>query len=230
MCKNTHYLFCKVIKNSAKNSIFGSMNFSSKLIEEAVNEFSKLPGIGKRTALRFVLHLMKQDVAEVNQFGNTFIKLRSELRYCEKCHNVSDKPLCEVCINPNRDNSLVCVVEDIRDVMAIENTQQYRGVYHVLGGIISPMDGIGPSDLNIETLVQKAGSGEIKEVIMALSTTMEGDTTNFYIYKRLKEFNLTVSTIARGISIGDELEYADEVTLGRSIVNRTLYENSLSFK
>jgi recombination protein RecR len=173
---------------------------------------------------------MKQDVAEVNQFGNTFIKLRSELRYCEKCHNVSDKPLCEVCINPNRDNSLVCVVEDIRDVMAIENTQQYRGVYHVLGGIISPMDGIGPSDLNIETLVQKAGSGEIKEVIMALSTTMEGDTTNFYIYKRLKEFNLTVSTIARGISIGDELEYADEVTLGRSIVNRTLYENSLSFK
>ena len=230
MCKNTHYLFCKGIKNSAKNSIFGTMNFSSKLIEEAVNEFSKLPGIGKRTALRFVLHLMKQDVAEVNQFGNTFIKLRSELRYCEKCHNVSDKPLCEVCINPNRDNSLVCVVEDIRDVMAIENTQQYRGVYHVLGGIISPMDGIGPSDLNIETLVQKAGNGEMKEVIMALSTTMEGDTTNFYIYKRLKEFNLTVSTIARGISIGDELEYADEVTLGRSIVNRTLYENSLSFK
>lgn len=206
------------------------MNFSSKLIEEAVNEFSKLPGIGKRTALRFVLHLMKQDVAEVNQFGNTFIKLRSELRYCEKCHNVSDKALCEVCINPNRDNSLVCVVEDIRDVMAIENTQQYRGVYHVLGGIISPMDGIGPSDLNIETLVLKAGNGEMKEVIMALSTTMEGDTTNFYIYKRLKEFNLTVSTIARGISIGDELEYADEVTLGRSIVNRTLYENSLSFK
>ena len=206
------------------------MNFSSKLIEEAVNEFSKLPGIGKRTALRFVLHLMKQDVAEVNQFGNTFIKLRTELRYCEKCHNVSDKPLCEVCSNSNRDNTLVCIVEDIRDVMAIENTQQYRGVYHVLGGIISPMDGIGPSDLNIETLVQKAGNGEIKEVIMALSTTMEGDTTNFYIYKRLKEFNLTVSTIARGISIGDELEYADEVTLGRSIVNRTLYENSLSFK
>jgi recombination protein RecR len=223
-------LFCKDIKNSAKNSIFGTMNFSSKLIEEAVNEFSKLPGIGKRTALRFVLHLMKQDVAEVNQFGNTFIKLRTELRYCEKCHNVSDKPLCEVCSNSNRDNTLVCIVEDIRDVMAIENTQQYRGVYHVLGGIISPMDGIGPSDLNIETLVQKAGNGEIKEVIMALSTTMEGDTSNFYIYKRLKEFNLTVSTIARGISIGDELEYADEVTLGRSIVNRTLYENSLSFK
>lgn len=204
------------------------MNFSSKLIEDAVNEFSKLPGVGKRTALRFVLHLMKQNPAEVNQFGNTFIKLRSELRYCEKCHNVSDKPLCEVCSNPHRDQSLVCVVEDIRDVMAIENTMQYRGVYHVLGGIISPMDGIGPSDLNIETLVEKASQGVIKEVIMALSTTMEGDTTNFYIYKRLKELDLTVSTIARGVSIGDELEYADEVTLGRSIVNRTLYENSLT--
>jgi recombination protein RecR len=204
------------------------MNFSSKLIEDAVNEFSKLPGVGKRTALRFVLHLMKQNPAEVNQFGNTFIKLRSELRYCEKCHNVSDKPLCEVCSNPHRDQSLVCVVEDIRDVMAIENTMQYRGVYHVLGGIISPMDGIGPSDLNIETLVEKASQGVIKEVIMALSTTMEGDTTNFYIYKRLKEQDLTVSTIARGVSIGDELEYADEVTLGRSIVNRTLYENSLT--
>ena len=203
------------------------MNFSSKLIEDAVNEFSRLPGVGKRTALRFVLHLMKQNPSEVNQFGNAFIKLRSELRYCEKCHNVSDKPLCEVCANPHRDHSLVCVVEDIRDVMAIENTQQYRGVYHVLGGIISPMDGIGPSDLNIESLVEKANVGEIKEVIMALSTTMEGDTTNFYIYKRLKEHNLTVSTIARGISIGDELEYADEVTLGRSIVNKTLYENSL---
>lgn len=206
------------------------MDFSSKLIEEAVNEFSKLPGVGKRTALRFVLHLMKQDKTDVTQFGNAFIKLRTELRYCEKCHNVSDKPICEVCANPHRDQSLICVVEDIRDVMAIENTQQYRGVYHVLGGIISPMDGIGPSDLNIESLVQKAGAGEIKEVIMALSTTMEGDTTNFYIYKRLKEFNLTISTIARGIAIGDELEYADEVTLGRSIINRTLYENSLLMK
>ena len=206
------------------------MNFSSKLIEEAVNEFSKLPGVGKRTALRFVLHLMKLNKNEVDQFGNSFIRLRSEIRYCEKCHNVSDKNVCEVCANPHRDQSTVCVVEDIRDFMAIENTQQYRGVYHVLGGIISPMDGIGPSDLNIETLVKKAAAGEIKEVIMALSTTMEGDTTNFYIYKRLKEFNLTISTIARGISIGDELEYADEVTLGRSIVNRTLYENSLSVK
>lgn len=206
------------------------MNFSSKLIEEAVNEFSKLPGVGKRTALRFVLHLMKQDSADVNQFGNTFIKLRNELRYCEKCHNVSDQPLCEVCVNPHRDHSTVCVVEDIRDVMAIENTQQYRGVYHVLGGIISPMDGIGPSDLNIESLVNKASQGEIKEVIMALSTTMEGDTTNFYIYKRLKDHGISMSAIARGIAIGDELEYADEITLGRSIVNRTPYENTLQAK
>ena len=206
------------------------MDFSSKLIEEAVNEFSKLPGVGKRTALRFVLHLLKQSESEVAQFGNSFIRLKNELRYCQRCHNVSDKLLCEVCSNPNREQGLVCVVEDIRDVMAIENTLQFRGVYHVLGGIISPMDGVGPSDLNIETLVEKASSGAIKEVVMALSTTMEGDTTNFYIYKRLKEFNLTISTIARGVSIGDELEFADEVTLGRSIVNRTLYENTFSVK
>ena len=206
------------------------MNFSSKLIEEAVNEFSKLPGVGKRTALRFVLHLMKQNTADVNQFGNAFIKLRNDLRYCEKCHNVSDKPLCDVCANRHRDHSTVCIVEDIRDVMAIENTQQYRGVYHVLGGIISPMDGIGPSDLTIESLVSKASTGEIKEVIMALSTTMEGDTTNFYIYKRLKDYGISMSTIARGIAIGDELEYADEITLGRSIINRTPYENTLQMK
>ncbi|MBK7182894.1 MAG: recombination protein RecR [Bacteroidetes bacterium] len=206
------------------------MNFSSKLIEEAVNEFSKLPGVGKRTALRFVLHLMKQNTADVNQFGNAFIKLRNDLRYCEKCHNVSDKPLCDVCANPHRDQSTVCIVEDIRDVMAIENTQQYRGIYHVLGGIISPMDGIGPSDLTIESLVTKAATGEIKEVIMALSTTMEGDTTNFYIYKRLKDYGISMSTIARGIAIGDELEYADEITLGRSIINRTPYENTLQMK
>lgn len=203
------------------------MNFSSKLIEEAVNEFSKLPGVGKRTALRFVLHLMKQNQTDVTQFGNAFIKLRNELRYCNNCHNVADKPLCNICENPNRDLSTVCVVEDIRDVMAIENTQQYRGAYHVLGGIISPMDGIGPADLTIDSLVAKTSKGEIKEVIMALSTTMEGDTTNFYIYKRLKEYNITISTIARGISIGDELAYADEVTLGRSIVNRMPYENSI---
>lgn len=213
-----------------KNQYFYFMNFSSKLIEEAVNEFSKLPGVGKRTALRFVLHLMKQPTTEVTQFGNSFIKLRTQLRYCTNCFNVADKPVCEICSNIHRDQSTVCVVEDIRDVMAIENTQQYRGIYHVLGGIISPMNGVGPSDLNIESLVKKAADGSIKEIIMALSTTMEGDTTNFYIYKRLKEFGLTISTIARGIAIGDELEYADEVTLGRSILNRTPYENSLMIK
>lgn len=206
------------------------MNFSSKLIEEAVNEFSKLPGVGKKTALRFVLHLLKQDTGSVNNFGNAFIRLRNELKHCKSCHNISDKEICEICSDTRRDTSIVCVVEDIRDVMAIENTQQFRGVYHVLGGIISPMDGIGPSDLNIETLVNKSSTGEIKEVIMALSTTMEGDTTNFYIYKRLKNFNISVTTIARGISIGDELEYADEITLGRSIVNRTPYEKMLSVR
>ena len=206
------------------------MNFSSKLIEEAVNEFSKLPGVGKKTALRFVLHLLKQDTSSVNNFGNAFIRLRNELKYCTSCHNISDKEMCEICSDSRRDTSIVCVVEDIRDVMAIENTQQFRGIYHVLGGIISPMDGVGPSDLNIETLVNKSSTGEIKEVIMALSTTMEGDTTNFYIYKRLKNFNISVTTIARGISIGDELEYADEITLGRSIVNRTPYEKMLSVR
>lgn len=206
------------------------MNFPSKLIEDAVNEFSGLPGVGKKTALRFVLHLLKQDISEVNRFGNSFIRLRNELKYCKKCHNISDQELCEICGNGNRDHSVVCVVEDVRDVMAIENTQQFKGLYHVLGGIISPMDGIGPTDLNIETLVAKVAAGEIKEVVMALSTTMEGDTTNFYIYKRLKEHSITITTIARGISIGDELEYADEVTLGRSIVNRTPYENSLLLK
>jgi recombination protein RecR len=211
-----------------KNTTFESMNFSSKLIENAVNEFGKLPGVGKRTALRFVLHLMKQQKQDVEQFGKAFITLVNDLRYCEKCHNVSEHTLCEVCSNTHRDHSTVCVVEDIRDFMAIENTQQYKGVYHILGGIISPMDGIGPANLNIETLVQKASKGEIKEVIMALSTTMEGDTTNFYIYKRLKEFNITISTIARGIAIGDELEFADEITLGRSIINRVIYENSLA--
>lgn len=206
------------------------MNFSSKLIEEAVAEFSKLPGVGKRTALRYVLHMMKMDKPEVEKFGNAFIRLINDLQYCEKCHNVSDKVICDICSNTSRDHTTVCVVEDVRDVMAIENTQQYRGVYHVLGGIISPMDGIGPGDLSIESLVQKVISGEVKEVIMALSTTMEGDTTNFYIYKRLKDHGIIMSAIARGISIGDEIEFADEVTLGRSIINRTPYENTLSFK
>lgn len=206
------------------------MNFSSRLIEEAVNEFASLPGVGKKTALRFVLHLLKKKPSEVEQFGSAFIKLRNELRYCQNCHNISDKETCDICASDKRDHSIVCVVEDIRDVMAVENTQQYKGVYHVLGGIISPMDGIGPSDLNIESLVEKVKKGEIKEVVMALSTTMEGDTTNFYLYKRLKELEITLSTIARGISIGDDLEYADEITLGRSIVNRMPYEKTITLK
>lgn len=206
------------------------MNYSSKLIEQAVTEFSKLPGVGKKTALRYVLHLLKQDEMQLDVLGNTVLKLRNELKYCNNCHNISDKEVCEICSNTSRDQSIVCVVEDIRDVMAIENTQQYKGIYHVLGGIISPMDGIGPSDINIETLVKKVAEQKVSEVIMALSTTMEGDTTNFYIYKRLKDFNISLSTIARGISIGDELEYTDEITLGRSILNRVPYEKTFSVK
>ena len=203
------------------------MNFPSKLIEEAVEQFAKLPGLGKKTAMRLTLYLLQMDKEEVNRFGQAFIDLRNHINYCSDCHNISDLEVCEICANPVRDEGLLCVVEDIRDVMAIENTHQFKGKYHVLGGIISPMDGIGPSDLNIESLVQKVQDGAVKEVIMALSTTMEGDTTNFYIFKKLKDTNVKLSVIARGISIGDELEYADEVTLGRSILNRTPYENSL---
>ena len=206
------------------------MNFSSKLIEEAVEQFSSLPGIGKRTALRLVLHLLKQDLNTVQNFSSTFVRLKNEIKYCESCHNISEYKLCEICTNSKRDSSTICVVEDIRDLMAIENTGQYSGKYHVLGGIISPMDGIGPADLNIESLVDKISKGQAREIVLALSTTMEGDTTNFYIYKRLKEFQVNVSQIARGIAFGDELEYADELTLGRSIANRIPYENSLNFK
>ena len=202
-------------------------NYPSRLLENAVNELSKLPGIGKKTALRLVLHLLRQDSANAIALGESIIRLRREINYCNCCHNISDSDTCLICSNPSRDLSLVCVVEDVRDVMAIENTNQFKGVYHVLGGIISPMDGIGPSDLNIESLVNKASKGIIKEVIMALSTTMEGDTTNFYIFKRLKEFDINVTTIARGIAIGDDLEFTDEITLGRSILNRIPYENSL---
>lgn len=208
------------------------MNFPSKLIEEAVNEFAKLPGIGRRTALRLVLHLLKEDVASVTAFGNAFIKMRNDITYCNQCHNISDREICEICDNPSRDHSTICVVEDIRDVMAIENTQQYKGVYHILDGIISPMDGIGPDDLNIKTLISRVASaqsavGEIKELILALSTTMEGDTTNFYLFKKLADFDIIISTIARGIAIGDELEYVDDITLGRSIINRTRFESTL---
>jgi len=209
-------------------------NFPSKLLENAVNELAKLPGIGKKTALRLVLHLLKGDTINTDALGESIIRLRRDITYCKKCHNISDTEICLICSNLQRDHSIICVVEDVRDVMAIENTNQYKGVYHILGGIISPMDGIGPGNLNIVTLINKAAKGEVKEIIMALSATMEGDTTNFYIYKRLKaclsgrqEFNLTITTIARGIAIGDDLEYTDEITLGRSILNRTPYENTL---
>lgn len=203
------------------------MNFSSKLIDEAVSQFASLPGIGKKTALRLVLHLLKQEPDSVENFSTSFTRMRNEIRYCSNCHNISDAALCEICSNHTRNHSIICVVEDIRDVIAIESTNQFNGTYHLLGGIISPMEGIGPKDLNIETLVQRVSAGEVKEIIMALSTTMEGDTTNFYLYKRLKDFNINISTIARGIAVGDELEYADEVTLGRSILHRTPYENTL---
>ncbi|MGE0637150.1 MAG: recombination mediator RecR [Bacteroidia bacterium] len=203
------------------------MNFSSKLIEQAVDEFASLPGIGRKTAYRFVLYLLKKDEDEVRKFGNTFIRLREQIKYCENCHNISEMQFCGICSSHSRDGSLVCVVEDIRDVIAIENTAQFKGHYHVLGGIISPMDGIGPAELNVESLVNRVKRGDIKEIVMALSANMEGDTTNFYIFKKLKEFDVKISTIARGVAVGSELEYTDEVTLGRSIVNRVPYENSL---
>lgn len=203
------------------------MNFSSKLLEQAVAEMAQLPGIGKRTALRLVLHLLKQPPAQTDQFAQALINLRSNIKLCSNCHNISDTSLCDICSNPNRVREIVCVVEDIRDVMAIENTSQYRGLYHVLGGKISPMDGIGPSQLNIRSLIEKVKLGEVEEIIFALSSTLEGDTTNFYIFKQLEGIPVKTSTIARGISVGDELEYADEVTLGRSITNRVPFESSL---
>ena len=201
--------------------------YSSRLLENVINEFSKLPGIGKKTAMRMALHLLKQDEESVKQFGQAVIQLRSEVKYCRECHNLSDTEVCAICSSPRRDHSTVCVVETIRDVMSIENTMQYQGVYHVLGGVISPMDGIGPADLNIESLERKVATGTVSEVIFALSATMEGDTTNFYIYRKIKNDAVVVSTLARGLSVGDELEYADQVTLGRSIINRTLFESTL---
>jgi len=204
------------------------MNFSSKLLENAVAEFAKLPGVGQKTALRLVLHLLNQDKQDVEQFSKAISKLRNEIQFCSVCHNISDQSVCEICSSHKRDHSLICVVEDTRDVMAIENTNQYNGVYHVLGGLISPMDGIGPSDLQVNTLVERLKANETKEIIFALSATMEGDTTLFYLHKRVKSFNITISTIARGIAFGGELEYVDEITLGRSIATRVPYENSLT--
>lgn len=195
-------------------------SFPSKLLENAVNEFASLPGIGRKTAFRLVMNLLRRSEPDVARFGEAVIKLRSEIRYCRECHNISDNEVCSVCSDPARDKSTVCVVESIQDVMAIENTRQYRGVYHVLGGIISPVDGIGPGDLNIPTLLAKAGSGNVTEVILALATTMEGDTTNFYLFRKLSPTGVQVTTLARGVSLGDELEYIDELTLGRSLVNR----------
>ncbi len=200
-----------------------SQQYPSALLEKAVNEFAKLPGIGRKTAMRLVLHLLRQDNNAVESFANALLTLKNEVKYCKVCHNISDSEICHICNNPQRDASTICVVENIQDVMAVENTQQFKGLYHVLGGVISPMDGIGPSDLQINSLVERVAKGDIKEVILALGSTMEGDTTNFYIFRKLAPYNVKLSIIARGISVGDELEYADEVTLGRSIANRILF-------
>lgn len=199
--------------------------YPSKLLEKAVNEFSKLPGIGHRTALRLVLHLLKQDTEAVRQFGESIIRLKEEVKYCQVCHNISDTELCELCANPDRDRTTICVVENIRNVMSIEDTGQFHGLYHVLGGVISPMDGVGPGDIELASLVDRVAAGGINEVILALSPTMEGDTTNFYISRRLAPFDIKLTVLARGVNIGDELEYTDEITLGRSIVNRVNFNS-----
>ena len=199
--------------------------YSSQLLERAVEGFSQLPGVGRKTALRLVLHLLRQPLEDVDSFTDAVTRVRHDVKYCKVCHNISDTDICSICSDPRRDGSVVCVVENIQDVMAIENTQQYHGLYHVLGGIISPMDGIGPHDLSIDSLVERVDTGEVKEVILALASTMEGDTTNFYISRKLKDKDVKLSIIARGISVGDELEYTDEVTLGRSILNRTPFDS-----
>jgi recombination protein RecR len=198
--------------------------YPSQLLERAVQEFSKLPGIGRKTALRLVLYQLRQDPEDVQSFVEAIAKMKQEVHYCRRCHNISDSDLCPICADQRRDSSTICVVENVQDVMAVENTQQYRGLYHVLGGVISPMDGIGPADLEIESLVKRVEEEHIQEVILALSSTMEGDTTNFYIFRKLAPYDVRLSIIARGIPVGDELEYADEVTLGRSILNRTPFE------
>lgn len=202
--------------------------FPSRLLENAVEEFAKLPGIGRKTALRLVLHLLRSETSEVEDFSQSILQLRKEVKHCKVCHNISDNDTCTICVNPGRNGSVICVVESIRDVLSIENTQQFNGLYHVLGGIISPMDGVGPSDLEIESLIERVKKGDVVEVILALSTTMEGDTTNFYIYKKLKEYEIRITTIARGVSVGGELEYTDELTLGRSIRNRLNYSDTIN--
>jgi len=201
-----------------------SQQYPSQLLERAVQEFSKLPGVGRKTALRLVLHLLRQEDQDVQAFVEAVSHLKHDVCYCKTCHNISDAERCPICADPRRDATTVCVVENIQDVMAVENTQQYQGLYHVLGGVISPMDGIGPSDLEIDSLVKRVEEGGVREVILALSPTMEGDTTNFYIFRKLAPYDVSISIIARGVSVGNELEYTDEVTLGRSIVNRTPIE------
>ncbi len=210
------------------NELQRTMNnpYPSTLLENAVNEFAKLPGIGRKSALRLVLHMLRQDEETVTRFTDTLLKLKREVNYCSRCHNISDTELCAICADPSRDETTLCVVENVKEVMAIERTVQFRGLYHVLGGIVSPIDGIGPSDLEIASLEERVKAGGIKEVILALSATMEGDTTNFYIYRKLQPYNIKVSILARGVSIGDEIEYADEVTLGRSILNRVPFNES----
>ena len=198
--------------------------YPSRLLERAVQEFSKLPGIGRKTALRLVLHLLRQDTDDVMQFTDAVSQMKQEVKFCRVCHNISDQDICPICSDSRRDSSTICVVENIQDVMAVENTQQFSGLYHVLGGLISPMDGIGPSDLEIDSLVARVAEGDVKEVILALSPTMEGDTTNFYIFRKLASYDVQISVIARGIAVGNELEYTDEVTLGRSILNRTPFD------
>lgn len=198
--------------------------YPSRLLEKAVQEFSRLPGIGRKTALRLVLHLLRQETNEVEQFAQAISTMKREVRFCRCCHNISDEEICPICADKHRDATTICVVENIQDVMAIENTQQFHGLYHVLGGVISPMDGIGPSDLEIDSLIERVGKGNIKEVILALSPTMEGDTTNFYIFRKLASYQVQLSIIARGVSVGNELEYTDEITLGRSILNRTPFD------
>jgi recombination protein RecR len=198
--------------------------YPSKLLESAVNEFSSLPGVGRKTAFRLVMNLLKRDSGEVKRFGETIIRLHDEIRYCKVCNNISDTEVCSICTDGTREKAVICVVESIQDVMAIENTRQFKGVYHVLGGIISPIDGIGPSDLKIDSLEDKVKAGGIKEILLALSTTMEGDTTNYYLFKRLSKYDISLTTLARGVAIGDELEYTDEITLGRAINNRNPYQ------
>ena len=198
--------------------------FPSRLLENAVNEFASLPGVGRKTAFRLVMNLLRRDAGEVKKFGESIIRLHEEIHYCRICNNISDSEICNICNDDKRDKSVICVVENIQDVMAIENTRQFKGVYHVLGGIISPIDGIGPSDLKIDNLEEKVKNGGITELIFALSTTMEGDTTNYYLYKRLNKYNVQMTTLARGVAIGDELEYTDEITLGRAINNRNPYQ------